>query len=66
MNTTTPARNAPERETLSVIEAGRRLGLGKDAAYRAAKSGELPVLRIGRRMLVPRRALDRMLAEASR
>jgi excisionase family DNA binding protein len=62
MNTDAPARLAPERETLSVVEAGRRLGLGKDAAYRAARSGELPVLRIGRRLLVPKARFERLLA----
>jgi excisionase family DNA binding protein len=62
MNTDAPARSAPKRETLSVVEAGRRLGLGKDAAYRAARSGELPVLRIGRRLLVPKARFERLLA----
>jgi excisionase family DNA binding protein len=61
MNANAPARNGTERETLSVREAGRVLGLGRDAAYRAANNGEIPVLRIGRRLLVPRAALDRLL-----
>jgi excisionase family DNA binding protein len=66
MKTATPARTAPERETLNVEEAGRILGLGRDAAYRAARSGEIPALRIGRRLLVPKAALGRMLEETSR
>lgn len=49
------------RETLSVVEAGRRLGIGRGAAYRAARRGDLPVVRIGNRLLVPRRVLDRLL-----
>jgi excisionase family DNA binding protein len=61
MKAATPARTAPERETLNVEEAGRILGLGRDAAYRAARTGQLPVLRIGRRLLVSRTALRRML-----
>ena len=50
--------------TLSVPEAGRRLGLGKNAAYEAARRGELPVLRFGRKLRVPRVAFERMLIEA--
>lgn len=52
-------------ETLSVVEAGRRLGIGRCAAYRAANRGELPVIRIGGRLLVLRRSLERILAGQS-
>jgi len=41
------------RLTISVVEAGRRLGVGKNAAYEAARRGEIPIVRIGRRMIVP-------------
>ena len=41
------------RATISVEEAGRLLGVGRHAAYRAARSGELPTLRLGRRVVVP-------------
>ena len=51
-------------ETYSVPDAGRRLGLGRNASYEAARRGELPVLRFGRRLVVPRIAFERMLAEA--
>jgi excisionase family DNA binding protein len=44
---------------LDVPAAGRLLGLGKNAAYQAIATGELPSLRIGRRLLVPR---DRLRA----
>jgi excisionase family DNA binding protein len=50
--------------TISVPEAGRRLGLGKNASYEAARRGELPVLRFGRKLRVPRVALERLLIEA--
>jgi excisionase family DNA binding protein len=42
-----------ERATLSVAEAGRLLGMGRDASYRAAKRGDLPAIQIGRRLIVP-------------
>ncbi len=54
---------SPSPETLSVPEAGRRLGLGKNASYDAAQRGELPVLRFGRKLRVPSVALERLLTE---
>ena len=51
-----------ERRTLTVEEAGQWLGIGRSAAYAAANRGELPTIRIGRRMVVPKDALERMLA----
>ena len=53
-----------ERLTYSVEEAARLLGLGRNSAYEAAKSGQLPTIKIGRRLLVPRDALKRMLKSA--
>jgi excisionase family DNA binding protein len=53
--------NLPEVMTMSVPEAGRVLGLGRNAAYDAARRGEIPVLRFGRKLRVPRVALERLL-----
>ncbi len=47
--------------TTSVPKAGRLLGLGKYASYEAARRGEIPVITMGRRKLVPVRALEEML-----
>jgi excisionase family DNA binding protein len=60
-----PASELEERATLTVEEAGRLLGLGRNSAYAAVQRGEIPVLRFGRRLLVPRAALQRLLATAS-
>ncbi len=49
------------RDTLTVDEAAARLGIGRNAAYAAVKRGEIPALRLGKRILVPRAALDRLL-----
>jgi hypothetical protein len=38
---------------LSVPKAGASIGLGRSAAYEAAKRGDIPTVRIGRRLLVP-------------
>lgn len=50
-----------ERMTLTVEEAARALGIGRASAYLAVKTGELPTVRIGRRLLVPRHRLDALL-----
>ena len=56
--------NSKQPETYTVPDAGRRLGLGRNASYDAARRGELPVLRFGRKLVVPRIAFERMLAGA--
>lgn len=48
-------------ETLSVSQAGQVLGLGRDAAYAAVERGEIPVLRFGRLIRVPKHALKQLL-----
>lgn len=52
-----------ERLTLTVEEAARFLGISRGLAYEMARCGKLPVVRFGRRLLVSRRALERMLDE---
>ena len=52
---------ADQRLTWTVPEAARLLGISKDSAYEAAHRGELPVRVIGRRLLIPRAALLRLL-----
>jgi excisionase family DNA binding protein len=47
--------------TYTVEEAARLLGVSRGVAYTAAKSGELPTIRLCRRLLVPRSQLDAML-----
>jgi hypothetical protein len=51
--------------TLSVPEAGQQyFGLGRNAAYAAAKRGDLPTIRLGKILRVPIRALEQMLDTA--
>ena len=47
-----------ERLTYSVPEAARKLGDRNQPCYAAAKSGQIPTIKIGDRVLVPRIALD--------
>lgn len=48
--------------TLSVPDAGREyFGLSRNAAYAAAARGEIPTVKIGRLLRVPKKAIERML-----
>jgi hypothetical protein len=52
--------------TISVPEAGEKyFGLCRNAAYDAARRGDIPTIKIGRLLRVPVRALERMLDRAS-
>ncbi len=53
-----------EIETLKIEEAARILGIGRQKAYELARSGELTVLRFGKRMVVPKIALQRLIERA--
>ena len=50
-------------ETVSVEVAASRLGIGRSLAYQLAREGRFPVpiIRAGRKIIVPTRALDRAL-----
>jgi len=50
-----------KRLTLSVPEAAELLGVSRGVAYEAARSGELPTVRLGRRLVVPRAKFEAML-----
>jgi excisionase family DNA binding protein len=43
--------------TISIEQAAKVLGLGRTAAYEAARRGEFPTRRLGRRVVVPVPAL---------
>ena len=49
------------RQTLTIPEAAKALGIGRNQGYEAARRGELPTIKMGKRLLVPLAALDRML-----
>ena len=46
---------------ITIDEAAELLGIGRSLAYTAARDGSLPTVRIGRRLLVPVRKLERLL-----
>jgi excisionase family DNA binding protein len=49
---------------VSAEVAGKRLGLSRNAAYEAIARGDIPSVRVGKRILVPTRALDAMVDTA--
>jgi excisionase family DNA binding protein len=49
--------------TLTVEQAAGILGISRGLAYELAARGEIPCLRLGRRIVVPRAALAKMLDE---
>ena len=53
------------RRTATIVEVANVLGIGRNQAYEAARRGEIPSIRIGKRLLVPLAALERMLEEAA-
>lgn len=55
-----------ERLTLTVEEAAKMLGIGRNLCYERVKTGDLPSIKIGRRILIPRRALEKFLEQAGK
>ncbi len=49
---------------LAVEDFRRQHGLGRARVYRALERGELPHVRVGRKILIPANALDLMLVSA--
>ena len=60
---TSDPSEARDRLVLTIAEAAEVLGISRAFAYELAARGELPVIRLGRRRLVPRKALLAMLGE---
>ena len=50
------------RVVITVEEVAKLLDVGRTSAYAAVKRGEIPSIKVGRRLLVPVAALERMLA----
>ena len=54
-------RALTEQVTVPVEVAGEALGIGRSLAYAAIRNGELPAIKIGRRVSVPTAPLRKML-----
>lgn len=53
-----------EKLVLTVPEAGALLGVSRAHAYLMVKMGQIPVIKLGRRIVVPKAALEKMLVSA--
>jgi hypothetical protein len=51
----------PERVVYTIAELAAMLGCGINQTYSAAKAGQFPVVRIGKRIVAPKALIDRML-----
>ena len=47
--------------TFTVEETAKILGVGRNSAYEAIARGEIPVVKVGKRLLVPKAALEKLL-----
>ncbi len=51
-----------DQHVMTVEEAAEFLRISRNSAYDAVKRGDIPSIRIGRRVLVPRIAFEKMLS----
>lgn len=61
MKKQTKAAAAPKPATMTVDDAARELGISRHTAYQCAKTGQIPTIRLGKRLVVPRARLEAML-----
>ena len=50
-----------ERETLTVDEVAKRLGVNRNTVYTAIEKGQIPSIQVGRLVLISKRWLERAL-----
>jgi predicted DNA-binding transcriptional regulator AlpA len=50
-----------ERQTYKIGEVAKLFGIGRNSAYEAAERGDFPAIRLGKRLVAPKAAIDRML-----
>ena len=55
-----------ERLTLTARETAKLLGLSLASVYNGLLTGQIPHISIGRRKIIPRAALEKMLAEVGK
>ena len=53
-----------KRLCITVPEAAAMLGISRNFAYELVKQRQLPVIRFGKRLLIPKIALEKMLEES--
>ena len=51
-----------ERLTYDVTTAAKLLGISRNAAYQGCLTGQIPNIKVGKRILIPKRMLDALLS----
>jgi excisionase family DNA binding protein len=54
-----------EKSVYTVAQVAKMLGINRNLAYELARRGELPALRLGKRLVCPKQAIDRLLGQGS-
>ena len=62
-NSTTPL---PQRRTMTVEEAAALVGVGRSTLYQYVKRGDIPCVRLGRRIVIPVHVVEALLAGTER
>lgn len=52
------------KKTYNLPEAARELGISRNLIYRLAREGHLPVIKLGKRVMISSIALEQLLAGA--
>ena len=66
MQTEIQESNSAGRLALTVKETALRMGISNPTAYEGVRNGSIPSIKIGRRILVPIAALERMFGAVSK
>lgn len=61
---TRPTPTTDERRTYTVPEVAQLVGISRSTAYECVRRGEIPSRRFGRRIVVLRHELERLLGES--
>jgi excisionase family DNA binding protein len=65
INHSLPRVDEEQRLCISVPEAARMLGVSRNFCYDLVKQKQLPVIRFGKRILIPKIALEKLLEKGS-
>ena len=58
-------QTAYAKSVYTVPQVAKILGINRNLAYELARRGDLPALRLGKRLVCPKQAIDRLLSQGS-
>ncbi|HEY8335295.1 MAG TPA: helix-turn-helix domain-containing protein [Tardiphaga sp.] len=59
------SKDSAESRVYDLPQVARMLGMSRNSAYAAAGRGEIPVIKIGKLLRVPKAAFDKMFSEVT-